>query len=89
MLDQNYISQEQYDEALADDVYSRIQAAQIKNSSTENTVYTYFEDELTDQIMADLKYIQLRILQYRTFWMKNMQILPIIRILSNMNLITL
>ena len=58
MLDQNYISQEQYDEALADDVYSRIQAAQIKNSSTENTVYTYFEDELTDQIINDLMNIK-------------------------------
>ena len=58
MLDQNYISQDQYDEALADDVYSRIQAAQEKNSSTENTVYTYFEDELTDQIINDLMNIK-------------------------------
>ena len=40
MLDQNYISQEQYDEALA------------------NTVYTYFEDELTDQIINDLMNIK-------------------------------
>lgn len=58
MLDQNYITQNQYDEALADDVYSRIQAAQEKNSSTENTVYTYFEDELTDQIINDLMNIK-------------------------------
>ena len=58
MLDQNYITQDQYDEALADDVYSRIQAAQKKNSSTENTVYTYFEDELTDQIINDLMNIK-------------------------------
>ena len=58
MLDQNYITQEQYDEALADDVYSSIQAAQEKNSSTENTVYTYFEDELTDQIINDLMNIK-------------------------------
>ena len=58
MLDQNYITQDQYDEALADDVYSRIQAAQEKNSSTENTVYTYFEDELTDQISNDLMNIK-------------------------------
>lgn len=58
MLDQNYITQDQYDEALADDVYSRIQAAQEKNSSTENTVYTYFEDELTDQIINDLMNIK-------------------------------
>ena len=58
MLDQNYITQDQYDEALADDVYSRIQAAQEKNSSTENTVYTYFEDELTGQIINDLMNIK-------------------------------
>ena len=58
MLDQNYITQDQYDEALVDDVYSRIQAAQEKNSSTENTVYTYFEDELTDQIINDLMNIK-------------------------------
>lgn len=58
MLDQNYITQDQYDKALADDVYSRIQAAQEKNSSTENTVYTYFEDELTDQIINDLMNIK-------------------------------
>lgn len=58
MLDQNYITQDQYDEALADDVYSRIQAAQEKNSRTENTVYTYFEDELTDQIINDLMNIK-------------------------------
>ena len=58
MLDQNYITQDQYDEVLADDVYSRIQAAQEKNSSTENTVYTYFEDELTDQIINDLMNIK-------------------------------
>ena len=58
MLDQNYITQDQYDEALADDIYSRIQAAQEKNSSTDNTVYTYFEDELTDQIINDLMNIK-------------------------------
>ena len=58
MLDQNYISKKQYKAALADDIYSRIQAAQEKNSSTENTVYTYFEDELTDQIINDLMNIK-------------------------------
>ena len=58
MLDQNYITQDQYDEALADDVYSRIQAAQEKNSSAKNTVSTYFEDELTDQIINDLMNIK-------------------------------
>lgn len=54
MLDQGYITQEEYDTALNDDVYSRIQAAQEVTSSTQNTVYTYFEDELIDQIINDL-----------------------------------
>ncbi len=58
MLDQNYITKKEYKKAMADDVYSRIQAAQEKNSSTENTVYTYFEDELTDQIINDLMNIK-------------------------------
>ena len=37
MLDQNYITQDQYDEALADDVIP-YPGRSGKNSSTENTV---------------------------------------------------
>ena len=58
MLDQNYITEEQYKEALEDDGYSRIQAAQEKHSDNSNTIYTYFEDELTDQIINDLMNIK-------------------------------
>ena len=58
MLDQNYITEEQYKEALEDDVYSMIQAAQEKHSDNSNTIYTYFEDELTDQIINDLMNIK-------------------------------
>ena len=58
MLDQNYITEEQYKEALEDDVYSKIQAAQEKHSDNSNTIYTYFEDELTDQIINDLMNIK-------------------------------
>ena len=58
MIDQGYITQEQYDQAINDDVYSRIQAAQIENSETENTVYSYFEDELIDQVINDLMNIK-------------------------------
>ena len=35
MLDQNYISQDEYNAALNDDVYSRIQAAQLENTEEE------------------------------------------------------
>lgn len=58
MLDQNYIDQAQYEEALNDDVYSRIQAAQEITSNSRNTIYTYFEDELIDQIINDLMNIK-------------------------------
>lgn len=50
MLDQNYISQDEYNAALNDDVYSRIQAAQLENTEEESTVYTYFEDEVLSLI---------------------------------------
>lgn len=52
MLEQGYITQEEYDEALADDVYSRIQI--VNSEVEEDTVNTYFVDALTDDIMEDL-----------------------------------
>ncbi len=52
MYDQGYITQEQRAEALADDVYSRIQTADSENG--ESTVNTYFVDALTDDILEDL-----------------------------------
>ena len=58
MVTQGYITQAQYDEVINDDVYSRIRDAQIMNSDTENTVYTYFEDELIDQVINDLMNIK-------------------------------
>lgn len=52
MLEQGYITQAEYDTALADDVYSRIQ---IVNEEVEDSmVNTYFVDALTDDIMNDL-----------------------------------
>lgn len=52
MLEQEYISQAQYDEAITDDVYSRIQ---VVNEEVEETlVNTYFVDALTDDVMSDL-----------------------------------
>lgn len=52
MLDQGYITQEAFDEAMADDVYSRIQE---NDSQTEQTsIYTYYVDAMIDQIIGDL-----------------------------------
>lgn len=51
MLTQGYITQEEYDEAVADKVYDRIQLVNIETES-EN-VNSYFVDEMTDQIIQD------------------------------------
>ena len=52
MLEQGYITEEEREEALADDVYSRIQVADAQNE--DNVVSTYFVDALTDDVMEDL-----------------------------------
>ncbi len=52
MLEQGYISQSEYDEAMADDVYSRIKV--VNEESEESTINTYFVDALTDDVMEDL-----------------------------------
>ncbi|MGN1171501.1 MAG: transglycosylase domain-containing protein [Lachnospiraceae bacterium] len=52
MLEQGYITQDEYDEAVADDVYSRIQV--VNQEVEEDSVYTYFVDALTDDILNDL-----------------------------------
>lgn len=53
MMDQGYISAEEREEALADDVYSRIQIANSENNE-DNAINTYFVDALTDDVMEDL-----------------------------------
>ena len=52
MLKQNYITKEEYTEAMADDVYSRIQ--KVNEVATTNNVNSYFVDELTNQVAEDL-----------------------------------
>ncbi|MFV0465209.1 MAG: transglycosylase domain-containing protein [Lachnospiraceae bacterium] len=53
MLKDGYITDEEYQEALEDDVYDRIQ---VVNTQTEedSSVNSYFVDELTDQVIQDL-----------------------------------
>ena len=48
-----YLTEEQKQEALADDVYARIADAQ-KVQEAQSTVYSYFVDELTNQVVKDL-----------------------------------
>ncbi|MEG1848074.1 MAG: transglycosylase domain-containing protein, partial [Lachnospiraceae bacterium] len=51
MLELTYITQEEHDQAMQDDVYDRIQ---IVNASTDSSpINTYFVDELTEQVLQD------------------------------------
>ena len=52
MLTQEYITQAEHDEALEDDVYSRIQV--VNESKTPETPYSYFVDALVEQVLKDL-----------------------------------
>lgn len=53
MLEQKYITQSEYDAAMADDVYSRIQVADLDNKET--SINSYFVDALTEDVLADLR----------------------------------
>ena len=52
MLEQEYITEEEYEKAMADDVYSRIQ----NNNDTvdESNINSYFDDAVTEAVYNDL-----------------------------------
>ena len=52
MLEQGYITQAEYDEAMADDVYERIQT--VNAEVGDSTTNSYFVDALTEQVLNDL-----------------------------------
>lgn len=52
MLDQQYITQAEYDSAIADDVYSRIQI--VDSEVGADVTNSYFTDALIDEILKDL-----------------------------------
>ena len=54
MYEQGKISKEDQEEALADDVYSRIQNVDLVTQESQNP-YSYFTDELTEQVMTALQ----------------------------------
>lgn len=53
MLAQEYITQAEYDEALADNVYDRIQVTNTQYTENQ-TVNSYFVDEVAKQVIKDL-----------------------------------
>lgn len=52
MLEQGYINQAEYDEAIADNVYERIQLVNIEVGDA--SVNSYFVDAMTDEVINDL-----------------------------------
>ena len=52
MLEQGYISQSDYDTAINDDVYSRIQST--NDEVTDSSINSYFDDAVTDAVYKDL-----------------------------------
>ena len=52
MLDLDFITESQYEEALSDDVYSRIQV--VNDDAVANSSTSYFVDALTDEVYDDL-----------------------------------
>ena len=53
MLSLQLITESEYNEAINDDVYSRIQNIEIKNENV-NSVYTYFTESVIDKLKEDL-----------------------------------
>lgn len=53
MLKNGHITQAEYDEAVADNVYDRIQ--QTSQVTSVETTYSYFTDELINQVINDLQ----------------------------------
>ncbi len=54
MRDQGYCTQDEYDEAVADDVYGRIMDIASRKKSTTVTSFSYFTDELINHVTKDL-----------------------------------
>lgn len=53
MLEQGYINQNDYDKAIDDDVYSRINI--VNNEIDSSSVYTYFVDALIEKVVTALE----------------------------------
>lgn len=52
MLDNGFCTKEEYDEAMADDPYSRIQM--VAQKKDDNSYYSYFTDAVIDAVINDL-----------------------------------
>ena len=56
MRDQGFITETEFEEAMADDVYDRIK--KVDETTERETIYSYFVDELTEQVINDLQEVK-------------------------------
>lgn len=55
MLDQKYITEDEYEDALGDDVYSRIKSVNEQKISGKSMINSYYVDAVIDNVISDLK----------------------------------
>lgn len=55
MLELKFITQAEYDEAINDDVYSRIQDVQTEVQETTSSVHSYYTDQVIEEVIKDLQ----------------------------------
>ena len=55
MLEQEFISEDEYEDALGEDVYSYIKQVNEKKSSAKSLVNSYYVDAVIDAVIKDLK----------------------------------
>ena len=68
MLTQGYITQEQYEEALAENVYETIAAVNVDKEKVDNRVNSYFVDALIRQVLRDMQNEELNLIDDGTAW---------------------
>lgn len=68
MLTQGYITQEQYDSALAEDVYTEIASVNVDKEKVDNRVNSYFVDALIRQVLRDLQDEELNLVDDGMAW---------------------
>lgn len=55
MLEERYISEDEYEDALGDDVYLRVQNISATKINTKDKLNSYYTDAVAEQIITDLK----------------------------------
>lgn len=55
MLEQGYINKTEYEEAVNEDIYSRVSDSSVSQDDTGSVVHSYFVDGLFEQISSDLQ----------------------------------